>query len=123
MDSCRFHLNPALCKDKTKLSASKHIVPCVVAVNCRGFLPSPSSYFLQSGDQIAMESMSTNQTVIQERSEGKNSVTAEPSNNIGDRQQEPRFGFMTYGTTAVQVIKAFLLDSLPHLHINHFVTK
>ncbi|XP_021920348.1 uncharacterized protein LOC110830134 [Zootermopsis nevadensis] len=63
-----------------------------------GFLPSPSSYFLQSGDQIAMESTPDNRTAIQERSH----VTAESSNAIDERQQEPRFGFLTYGATAVQ---------------------
>lgn len=110
-------------KTKQKLPACQHIVPCIITVNCRGFLPSPSSYFLQSGDQIAMESKSINQTAIQGRSEGRNDVIAEPSNDIGDRQQEPRFGFMTYGTTAIQVIKAFPLEMPPDSHINHFIAK
>ncbi|XP_069688246.1 uncharacterized protein [Periplaneta americana] len=67
-----------------------------------GFLPSPSSFFPHSGDQVAMESKSINQTDIQERSNDKADITAEASNSIDDRQQEPRFGFLTYGTTAVQ---------------------
>jgi hypothetical protein len=57
-----------------------------------------------------MESKSSNETVIHGRSEGRNDVIAEPSNDIGDRQQQPRFGFLTYGTTAIQVIMAFLLE-------------
>lgn len=77
---------------------------CVVSF--RGFLPSPSSHFLQPGDQIAMESAPNNHTAIQERSD----VMAESSNVIDKRQQEPRFGFMTYGTTAVQVTVAIWLE-------------
>jgi hypothetical protein len=54
-----------------------------------------------------MESKSINQTAVQERSEGKKDVIAEPSNDIGGRQQAPRFGFLTYGSTAIQVIVPF----------------
>jgi hypothetical protein len=53
-----------------------------------------------------MESAPNNHTAIQERSD----VMAESSNVIDKRQQEPRFGFMTYGTTAVQVTVAIWLE-------------
>jgi hypothetical protein len=46
-----------------------------------------------------MESTTNNHTAIQERSD----VAAELSNAVDERQQEPRFGFLTYGATAVQV--------------------
>jgi hypothetical protein len=57
-----------------------------------------------------MESKSSNRTAIEGGSGGRNDVIAEPSNDIGDRQQEPRFGFLSYGTTAIQVIIAFPLE-------------
>jgi hypothetical protein len=57
-----------------------------------------------------MESKPVNQTAIQERSEDKMAVLAEPSNDIADRQQAPRFGFLTYGTTAIQVNAPFQLE-------------
>jgi hypothetical protein len=53
-----------------------------------------------------MESTPDNHTAIQERSD----VAAESSNAIDERQQEPRFGFLTYGTTAVQVTVAIWLE-------------
>lgn len=65
----------------------------------RGFLPSPSSYFLHSGDQIAMESEQINQTAPRERSNDKKDLAAESVNDIDQRHGEPRFGFLTYGTT------------------------
>lgn len=65
----------------------------------RGFLPSPSSYFLHSGDQIAMESEQINQTAPRERYDDKKDLVAESVNDIDQRHGEPRFGFLTYGTT------------------------
>jgi hypothetical protein len=60
-----------------------------------GFVP--ITYFENSGDQLAMESAQKNQsTAIQERSVNP----VEGTNSTDDRQQ--RFGFLTYGTTAVQ---------------------
>ncbi|KAJ9587183.1 hypothetical protein L9F63_019296 [Diploptera punctata] len=57
-----------------------------------GFVP--ITYYQQSVDQVAMESQQKNHTTaIQERS-------VEATNSTDDRQQ--RFGFLTYGTTAVQ---------------------
>ncbi|PSN33683.1 hypothetical protein C0J52_20896 [Blattella germanica] len=64
-----------------------------------GFLPSDVAYFQQSGDQVAMESKNKNLTAIQERS---NDAVAVETNSVDGRPQEPRFGFLTYGTTAVQ---------------------
>jgi len=73
----------------------------------RGFLPSPSSYFLHSGDQIAMESEQINQTAPQERTDDKKDLAAESVNDIDQRHGEPRFGFLTYGTTTtIQVCVA-----------------
>jgi hypothetical protein len=52
-----------------------------------------------------MESKSSNQTAIQEGSSVMNDdVPADSSNDIDERQQEPRFGFLSYGSTAFQVI-------------------
>ena len=65
----------------------------------RGFLPSPSSYFIHSGDQIAMESEQINQRAPQERIDDKKDLAAESVNDIDQRNGEPRFGFLTYGTT------------------------
>jgi hypothetical protein len=65
----------------------------------RGFLPSPSSYFLHSGDQIAMESEQINQTGPKERTDDKKDLAGESVNEIDQRHGEPRFGFLTYGTT------------------------
>jgi hypothetical protein len=83
--------------------------PCVV-YSCsdrRGFLPSPSSYFIQSGDQIAMESEQVNHRAPQERTDDKKDLAAESVNDIDQRHGEPRFGFLTYGTTTtIQVCLA-----------------
>lgn len=83
---------------------------CVVysCSGCRGFLPSPSSYFLQSGDQIAMESELSNQTVPRERSDDKKDLAAESVNDIDQRHVEPRFGFLTYGTTTTIQVCVFI---------------
>lgn len=79
----------------------------------RGFLPSPSSYFLHSGDQIAMESEQINQTAPQERTDDKKDLAAESVNDIDQRHGEPRFGFLTYGTTTtIQVCVATPLINL-----------
>jgi len=76
----------------------------------RGFLPSPSSYFLQSGDQIAMESEQMNQTAPRERIDDKKDLAAESVNDIDQRHGEPRFGLLTYGTTTtIQVCVPTLL--------------
>jgi hypothetical protein len=54
-----------------------------------------------------MESEQINQTAPQERTDDKKDLAAESLNDIDQRHGEPRFGFLTYGTTTtIQVCVA-----------------
>jgi hypothetical protein len=54
-----------------------------------------------------MESEQINQTAPQERSDDKKDLAAESVNDVDQRHGEPRFGFLTYGTTTtIQVCVA-----------------
>jgi hypothetical protein len=54
-----------------------------------------------------MESEQINQTAPQERTDDKKDLVAESVNDIDQRHVEPRFGFLTYGTTTtIQVCVA-----------------
>jgi hypothetical protein len=54
-----------------------------------------------------MESEPSNQTAPQERSDGKKGLAEESVNDVDQRLVEPRFGFLTYGTTTtIQVCVA-----------------
>lgn len=60
-----------------------------------------------------MESEQINQTAPQERIDDKKDLAAESVNDIDQRHGEPRFGFLTYGTTTtIQVCVATPLIKL-----------
>lgn len=60
-----------------------------------------------------MESEQINQTAPQKRTDDKKDLAAESVNDIDQRHGEPRFGFLTYGTTTtIQVCIASPLINL-----------
>nr|CAD7430506.1 unnamed protein product [Timema monikensis] len=79
-----------------------------------GFVPSPEVRFIQPGvgDQLAMESQDpTKAASVADSFNASRYERSEPG--IDERTKDPKFGFLTYGTTGLQV-----LDSLLHAHLS-----
>lgn len=76
---------------------------------CSGFLPSPVSYYQQSGDQLAMESADQVPAGSEPSPATPAPNAAGPAGRSADQDaagtdgKEPRFGFVGYSANGVQV--------------------